>query len=594
MRIVRDWALALLGAALLAAPARGVALPQQPEARPAAAADHAPPSSSQPGYRVWIDFNRRVPMRDGVELSADVYRPDTAGRFPVVLMRTPYTKPGALAAGRNWASRGYVFVALDVRGRGDSDGEWVPYRNDGRDGYDAIEWCAAQPWSTGKVGTIGGSYNGRIQWLTAVLQPPHLAAMIALVTPSDPFVEWPTGLPLPMDISWYHFTAGHVLQNLAAVDWATVMRHQPMYTMDSAAGRPNRYWREEIDHAQLSEWWEPLRYQDKYDRVQVPVLHVSGWYDDEQVGTPLNFIGMTTHGPDSVRSRQHLLMGPWPHAVNSTSVLGTVDFGPSGRIDLTGEELRWFDHWLRGVENGVMQEKPVRIFVMGTNAWTSEDAWPIARTRWTRYYLHSGGHANGAAGDGSLSAAAPVREPPDSYLADPADPVPFITEPSFAQIGGPDDYQQVERRSDVLVFTSDTLARPMEVCGPIRARLFASSDGPDTDFMVKLLDVWPNGYVERLIDGMVRGRFRDGMDRPSPLVPGRIYPYDVDAWNTCQTFLPGHRIRVEVASSAFPKYDVNPNTGAALGKSTGGRVAHNAVFHDREHASYVLLPVVPD
>ena len=559
-----------------------------------AGASGAAPQVSQPAYRVSIAFNQRVKMRDGVELSADVYRPDTAGRFPVVLSRTPYTKTGSLRAGRDWASRGYVFVAMDVRGRGDSDGEWVPYRNDGRDGYDAVEWCAAQPWSTGKVGTIGGSYNGRIQWFTAVLQPPHLTAMIAMVTPSDPFVEWPTGLPLPMDISWYHFTAGHLLQNMDAVDWSAVQRHLPMITMDSAAGRPNPYWREEIRHAQLSDWWEPVRYQNKSDRVQVPVLHISGWYDDEQVGTPLNYIGMTTHGPANVRASQHLLMGPWPHAINSTSKLGAVDFGPTGQIDLTAYQVRWFDYWLKGMDNGVMGEPPVRIFVMGTNAWVSEGDWPMARTQWTKYYLHSGGHAATSAGDGSLTTVSPTREPPDAYTDDPAHPVTFITEPSFAQIGGPDDYRQVEQRSDVLVYTSDTLPRDLEVCGPIRARLFASSDAHDTDFMVKLLDVWPNGFVERLIDGMVRARFRDGMDRPSPIEPGRVYGYDVDVWNTCQTFRPGHRIRVEVASTAFPKYDANPNTGEPLGQTTTSQPAHQAVFHDREHASYVMLPVVPN
>ena len=585
MRSRAWWAAAALAAAVPALLAA-----QQP----AAAAAPAAPQVSQPAYRVWIDFNQRVKMRDGVELSADVYRPDTAGRFPVVLSRTPYTKTGSLRAGRDWASRGYVFVAMDVRGRGDSDGEWVPYRNDGRDGYDAVEWCAAQPWSTGKVGTIGGSYNGRIQWFTAVLQPPHLAAMIAMVTPSDPFVEWPTGLPLPMDISWYHFTAGHLLQNMDAVDWSAVQRHLPMLTMDSAAGRPNPYWREEVRHAQLSDWWEPVRYQNKYDRVEVPVLHISGWYDDEQVGTPLNYIGMTTRGPAAVRARQHLLMGPWPHAINSTAKLGAVDFGPTGQIDLTAVQLRWFDYWLKGVDNGVMAEPPVRIFVMGTNAWVSENEWPMARTQRTRYYLHSGGRAASAAGDGALSTAVPAREPPDAWTDDPANPVTFITEPSFAQIGGPDDYRQVEQRPDVLVYTSDSLTRDLEVCGPIRARLFASSDGRDTDFMVKLLDVWPDGYVERLIDGMVRARFRDGMDRPSPIEPGRIYGYDVDVWNTCQTFRPGHRIRVEVASTAFPKYDVNPNTGETLGQTTTSRVARQAVFHDREHASYVMLPVVPN
>jgi len=554
------------------------------------------PAASQQAHTLKIDFNQRVRMRDGVELSADVYRPDSTGKFPVILSRTPYNKNGGstLAIARYFVPRGYVFVAMDVRGRGDSDGEFVPYRNDGRDGYDTIEWCAKQTWSTGKIGTIGGSYNGRIQWLTALEQPPHLTTMIAMVTPSDPFVEWPTGLPIPMGISWYHFTAGRVLQNMDAVDWARIHRHLPMKTMDEAAGRPNRYWKEQFDHAQLDEWWEPLRYQNKFDRVKVPVLHISGWYDDEQVGTPLNFSGMTTKGATpEIRRSQKLLMGPWPHAVNSTSKLGEVDFGPTAVIDLNGYWLRWFDYWLKGIDNGIMREPSARIFVMGENRWIDENEWPIARTQWVKYYLHSGGRANSLFGDGSLSTSLPDNQPFDSYVNDPARPVPFITEPSFAQIGSTDDYRAVERRDDVLVYTTPALTEGVQVCGPITARLFAASSARDTDFMMKLLDVWPNGYAQRLTDGMVRARFRSGMERPSLIEPGRVYEYTIDLWNTCQMFKQGHSIRVEVASTAFPKYDRNPNTGEALGTSTRLETAQQKIYHDRERASHVLLPIVP-
>ena len=553
-----------------------------------------PVFAQQKKHDLKIDFNQRVKMRDGVELSADVYRPDAPGKFPVILSRTPYTKPGSLGTAKYFVPNGYVLVAMDVRGRGDSDGQFVPYRNDGQDGYDAIEWCASQPWSTGKVGTTGGSYNGRIQWFTGILQPPHLAAMVAMVTPSDPFVEWPTGLPLPMDISWYHFTAGHLSQNMDAVDWTRIQWHLPMYDMDNVAGRPNPYWKEEIDHAQLSPWWEPLRYQNKYDRVKVPVLHISGWYDDEQVGTPLNFIGMTAKSqPEAVRNSQRLMMGPWPHAINSRSKLGDVDFGPTAMIDLNGYILRWFDYWLKGIDNGIVKEPPVRIFVMGANYWTDENEWPIARTQYTKYYLHSSGRANSSYGDGKLSTQEPAKEPSDGYTYDPASPTPFITEPSFAQIGGPDDYRPVERRDDVLVYTSDPVSEDTEICGPIRAQLYAASSAKDTDFMAKLIDVWPNGFAERLIDGMVRARFRDGMDKPSLIEPEKGYAYSIDMWNTCQMFLKGHSIRLEIASSAFPKYDRNLNTGEALGKTTRMQTADQKVYHDRDHASFVLLPIVP-
>jgi len=562
-------------------------------------AQQAAPASSSPAAQATpelkIEFNRRVPMRDRTELSADIYRPVGEGKFPVILNRTPYTKAGGstFKIAQYFTSHGYVYVAMDVRGRGDSDGTFEPYRHDGQDGYDAIEWLAVQSWSTGKVGTIGGSYNGRIQWLTAIQQPPHLTAMIVLASPSDPFVEWPTGQPLPMDISWYHFTAGHVLQNMEVVDWKKLYEHLPLITMDEAMGRPNRFWKEEVEHAKLDSWWEDLRYQNKYDRVRVPVLNISGWYDDEQVGTPLNYIGVTTKGSLAIRNSQKLLVGPWPHAINSTTKLGTVEFGPTAVIDMNAYWLRWFDQWLKGSDSGFMKEPPVRIFVMGENVWRDENEWPIARTQWTKYFLHSNGQANTLTGNGTLSSAEPASEPTDSYSYDPANPVKFITDPSFAQIGGPDDYREVEQRADVLVYTSDALTEDMEVCGPLRVHLSAASSARDTDFMAKLIDVWPNGFAQRLNDGMVRARFREGMDKPSLIEPGRVYSYDLDLWNTCQLYQKGHRIRVEVSSSAFPKYDRNLNTGEALGQTTRMAVAQQKIYHDREHPSFVILPIVP-
>jgi putative CocE/NonD family hydrolase len=560
------------------------------------AASHSSSPAAQQAYELKIDFNRRVRMRDGVELSADVYRPDASGRFPVIINRTPYTKTSGsnLNIAKYFVSHGYVFVQMDVRGRGDSDGKFVPYVNDGQDGFDAIEWCASQEWSTGKVGTLGGSYNAKIQWLTAVKQPPHLTAMIVLVSPSDPFVEWPTGQPLPMNISWYHFTSGHVAQNMQAVDWKKLYWHLPLATMDDAMGRPNPLWKEEVEHSKLDAWWEPHRYQNKYERVRVPVLGISGWYDDEQVGTPLNFIGMTTKGADEkVRRSQKMLMGPWPHAINSTSKLGEVDFGSTALIDMNAYWLRWFDYWLKGIDKGLMQEPPVRIFLMGENVWRNESEWPLARTRWTKYFLHSNGRANTLSGDGTLSTTAPASEPADSYSYDPANPVPFITDASFAQIGGPDDYRKIEERTDVLVYTSEPVAEDLEVCGPVKVRLAAASSATDTDFMAKLLDVWPNGFSQRLTDGMVRARFREGMDKPALIQPGKVYAYDLDLWNTCQLFLKGHRIRLEISSSAFPKYDRNLNSGEALGKTTRMVVAAQKIYHDRDNQSYVVLPIVP-
>jgi len=552
--------------------------------------------------RMRIAFDQRVPMRDGITLSADIYFPSdpaqAAARWPVLLTRTPYVKAvaSAIDVARYYARHEYVFVAMDVRGRGDSEGTFTPYRNEGRDGYDTIEWIAAQGWSDGNVGTLGSSYPGCIQWLTALQRPPHLRAMVVRVPPSDPFVETPTGLPSPMHLCWLHYTSGRVNQVMEAVDWAEVYKHLPFETMDERAGRYIQRWHDDLAHAQLDEYWEPQCYQQKFEQIDVPALHISGWYDDEQIGTPLNYIGMTTRGATPfARANQRLLMGPWGHAVNTISKLGEVDFGPQALIDLRGEELRWFDRYLKGKISSEIeqQEAPVRLFIMGENVWRDEQEWPLARTQWTPYYLHSAGRANSRFGDGSLATAAPASdEAPDSYRYDPARPVPFITEPTSSQIGGPDDYAAIERRDDVLVYITEPLAADLEVTGPLRVELYAASSAPDTDFMAKLVDIWPSGFTQRIADGMVRARFRDGLDRPSLIEPGKIYRYAINCWNTAQVFRAGHRIGLEIASSAFPKYDRNLNTGAPLGQTSALAVAEQQIYHDAEHPSRVVLPLV--
>ncbi len=556
----------------------------------------------QPLYPTRIMFDQRVPMRDGVTLSADVYLPAPLNggeerRWPAILTRTPYQKANVnlLSQARWFAERGYAFVAIDVRGRGDSDGVFVPYMSEGRDGYDSIEWAAGQPWCDGAVGTIGGSYLGRIQWLAAVDQPPSLKAMVVMVPPSDPFIETPTGLPSPMHLCWLHFTSGRQLQLMEAVDWEKVYDHLPLVTMDEAAGRGEMLeWREEISHAALDDYWRRICYQDKFDQLTVPTLHISGWYDDEQIGTPLNFTGMTTKAPTAeARAAQRLVMGPWGHAVNRDSKLGEVDFGAGAIIDLRGEQLAWFDRWLKGV-GAEEPVTPARIFIMGENVWRDEREWPLARTQWIRYHLRSGGRANSRFGDGALSTDAPdTDEPADTYRYDPARPTPFITEATSSQIGGPDDYAAVQRRDDVLVYQTEPLAADLEVTGPIKVELFATSSAPDTDFMAMLLDVWPSGFSQRLSDGMVRARFREGMDCPSLIEPGTSYRYEIDCWNTAHVFRAGHRVALQISSAAFPKFDRNLNTGAPLGMTSEMAVAEQTIHHDAARPSALILPVIP-
>lgn len=554
-------------------------------------------------HEMRVDYGVWVPMRDGTRLSADVYRPDSPGEFPVILSRTPYNKAGAgktsIDRYKSYVERGYAVVLQDVRGRGDSEGEFRPFLQEGDDGYDSVEWCGTQPWSSGKVGMIGGSYGGYVQWAAAVRTPPHLAAIVPTVACPDPFVDGlingPTGLPSPICVSWYFYTSGKLNQQSHAVNWAEVFSHLPLIELDDRAGRPMPIWDEFVTNSRLGPYWEPARYQHRLHQVTVPSLNISGWYDDEQISTITNFAGVTRRGNPSPTGVHHaLLMGPWPHNANSGTRIGEIEFGPTAKIDMDAYVLRWFDRWLKGIDNKVEDEPAVRHFVMGDNSWRDADAWPIPGTVPTPFYLRSNGSANSRLGDGVLSRVAPtVDEPFDEYTYDPADATPFLTDPMFSQVGGPDDYSKIEERDDMLVFTTPTLHEPIKVCGPIKATIWASTDALDTDFMVRLTDVHPTGFSQRLCDGVVRARFRDGMENPTLLEPGKLYEYEIDVWTTCQTFLPGHAIRVEVMSASFPQWDRNPNTGSDLGTSTETRPAQQRVYHDATHPSRIVLPIVP-
>ncbi len=545
-------------------------------------------SSSSTGGTV-TSYDVRVPMRDGVELSTDLRRPDGDAPVHALLARTPYNKNNAQTTrlSKLFSSHGYAFAMQDVRGRGDSDGSFTPYANDARDGADAIAWLAEQEWCTGKVATIGGSYGGLIQWLTALHRPPALKAMIAMVSPSDPFVEFPTGTSIPMMVSWHRLTAGRMRQQVDDVDWEAVYRHLPLMTMDEAAGFTSQHWRDDQSHPTLDEYRETKRYQHRLTELDVPVLHISGWYDDEQIGTPLNYAGMVAGGA----AGQQLLMGPWGHAINTTRALGEVDFGPNSLIDLDAYWLRWLDAQFDGKP---WNDEPVRMFVMGVNEWRDSPAWPPADMELRPLHLRSGGRANSRLGDGTLSwEPPPESEPDDAYDYSPERPVPFITGITSAQLGGPDDYSAVELRGDVLVYTSEPLTEPLQLIGPVRLVLHATSSAPDTDFVGRLLDVHPSGFAQRLVDGMVRARFRDGFDAERLLKPGQTAEYDIDLWHTAHVFQPGHRLRVEVTSSAFPKYDRNLNTGEPLSTSTRMATAHQTVHHDAARPSHLLCPVVP-
>jgi uncharacterized protein len=534
-------------------------------------------------------FNVRIPLRDGVTLAADLVMPEELPA-PAVVMRTPYGRGGEMPTRRAdaFAKAGYCTCWVDVRGRGDSEGSFVPYRNDGLDGVDVIAWVAAQDWCDGSVATFGGSYPGRIQWLTALHQPPELRAMIVLVTPSDPFVENPTGVPGPMHIHWFRMTDGHAMQYTDAVDWMEVYRHRPLIDLDEAAGFRSELWREECRHQTLDAWWEPVRYQHRIDEVDVPVLHISGWYDDEEIGTPANFARLTAAG----RAGQRLLMGPWGHQVNAGTMLGELDFGHESMVNLPLVMTSFLDEMVRD-RPPPEPTPPARIFLMAANEWLDLDGWPPPGSAEQAWHLDSDGHANSRYGDGRLSdAPAPAQSPADEWVHDPDRPVPFITPASSAQIGGPDDYAGVETRGDVLVYTSEPLTEPLDVVGAVRLVAHVSTSAADTDVTAKLIDLHPNGFAQRLCDGLVRLRYRAGHERPQPVQPDTVYEVEIAMWDTAQRLLPGHCIRLEVASSAHPKFATNLGSGGDESEATEAVVAHNRLYHDAARPSRLLLTVL--
>ncbi|MHB1328117.1 MAG: CocE/NonD family hydrolase [Gemmatimonadales bacterium] len=538
-----------------------------------------------------MQYDVRVPMRDGVTLSVDVYRPNTTERVPIILLRTPYDNGVAsqVVAGKLWASRGYAYAVQDVRGRGDSDGTFYPMVTEAEDGYDTIEWLARQPWSNGKVGMMGGSYLGWVQLYAATLKPPALKALIPSVTPPDPDRNFPSqnGALSPMTLSWLAALSGRTMQDISRHDLRGAYSHLPLYQADQQLGRTIPAWRDWFDHSVRNDYWKQQAYQEALVGTTIPMLHISGWYDDVLVGTTENFVNLRRS------PHQYLMLGPWGHRINQGRKLGAIDFGPDAVINLDSLNLRWFDYWLKEVRNGADRDPTIRVFVMGENRWRDEREWPLARTRYLRFYLHSNGKANSRFGDGVLDTVPPGNLPPDRYRADPMNAVPFLTDDAFSQVGGPDDYQKVEERQDLLVYTSAPLTAPMEVCGPLQVKLFAASSARDTDWMTKVVAVRPDGFALRLNDGVVRARYRFGFDRSVLLEPGKVEEYTVDNWSTCMLFETGWRIRLEVASHAFPKFDRNMQTGGPIGKDSKGVVADQTVYHDRSRPSHLILPVIP-
>lgn len=561
------------------------------------------PPVYEPNFPLWegpvsdstyaVEIDPAVPMeaRDGTVLMSFVGRPVGDGPFGVVMERTPYLRIDTANA-VFWASRGFIYVKQDIRGRGGSDGILDMNAGQEEDGYDAVEWAAALPGSNGKVGMIGRSNPGLYAWYAAIADPPHLAAIAPVVATADPIrlVPYIDMVFSPTIVPWLCYTAvKETLSDMSDLDVVTAFNHLPVIEAAERAGCPRRqFWDDWFDHQYLDDYWRDLSIEARLDRVTVPVLGIAGWYDDAR-GTIRNFVGLDTL-PDP--PFQRMVMDPGAHK-GIDYVNG--DFGPRARIDHRALQLRWFDHYLKGVDNGVDAEPPIDFFIMGDNEWRQEHEWPLARTRFTDFYLHSGGGATGSGGDGTLDTVPPAAsEPTDTFTYNPGDPTPYLVDARELELGLNEDYAAIHAsRSDVLVFTSPPLEEEMEITGPMAATLYAATDAVDTDWYVMLLHVFPDGRAERIQEGVARARFRNGFDRPSLLEPDRVYRYDLDLWFTGMVIPPGHRLRVAVSSALFPKYDRNLNTGGDNERDTVFVSAHQRVFHDADHPSHVTLPLIP-
>ncbi|MFM8394485.1 MAG: CocE/NonD family hydrolase, partial [Acidobacteriota bacterium] len=486
------------------------------------------------GLTVWsaesleikVETGVMMKTRDGVMLSADIYRPRAEGKYPVILERTSYGKQMGIAFGVKAASRGYVYIVQDIRGRWASSGDWYPFKYESQDGYDSVEWAAALPYSNGKVGLWGGSYVGATQMLTAIAAPPHLAGIMPVVTASNYHSHWAYQGGAFMQMlaqAWSSALAIDTLQrrvgrsaNPSYWDYRKSPAHYPVIDPGASAGLADYYF-DWLEHPTYDDYWKQWSIEENYEKIKVPALHVAAWYDLFQDGSIRNYVGIRERGgSEAARQGQRLVIIPGGHA-GATPKIGELDFGRDSTVDTWALGLRWYDYLLKGIDNGMATEKPVRVFVMGRNSWREEAQWPLPQAEPTRYYLHSQGRANTLDGDGVLSQAAPRTEPADRYVYDPADPTPTHGGPILGDTGnyppGPLDQRKVEARPDVLVYTTPPFTTETEVTGPVTLDLYVSSSAPDTDFVAKLVDVWPDGRAINLTDGVIRARYRRSMEK---------------------------------------------------------------------------------
>lgn len=561
-------------------------------------------------FAVVIQRGVAAKMRDGVTLRADVYRPKADGKFPVLLTRTPYDKSGAFNAATctRVAEAGYVCVAQDVRGRYASEGEWYPFKHESEDGYDTIEWLAHQPWSTGMIGMWGASYVGATQMLAAIARPPHLAGIFPIITTSNYHEDWTYqggAFQQWFDEEWTTGLAEDTLRRETGgiqkpLEWMNTL---PLtdYPVIKSGDTKNiaPYFQDWLAHPNYDDYWKQWAIDADYSRIQVPAYHVGGWYDIFLGGTIRNFQGLKAGaGTEFARKEQRLIVEIGGHAGGGRKI-GDVDFGAAAPWDETGLMLRWYDYLIKNVMNGMEKEKPVRVFTMGRDEWRDFDDWPPPNATTERMYLHSSGKANGSGGKGSLSSTAPgVGETPDSYVYDPANPVqtrggPLCCDNSLLE-AGPKEQKDIEMRDDLLIYSTEPLGQDVDVTGPVTVELYVRSSAVDTDFTAKLVDLAPTGFAQNITEGILRMRYRNSREKPENMIPGQIYKITVDLWATSNVFLAGHRLRLEVSSSNYPRFDRNLNTGEVdIAHATRKVTATNTIVHDAAHPSAVVLSVLP-
>jgi len=596
-------------------------------------------SCSAPSHDALVERNVMMPMRDGVRLATDIYFPAlnghrVEGAFPVVLTRTPYDKLNQDATGKYFAERGYIAAMQDVRGRYASEGVFYPFAHEGPDGYDTVEWLAAQPWCNGKVGTLGASYCAATQSALASLNPPHLAAMIPTYGPSSYYhSSMRHNGVLEMRFFVYAFTmAGTSKEALADPNLKSALNEANASIWEWVKAYPTRrgtsplrllpsyeQWCIDIaTHTTYDDYWRqpgygPRPYFDQH--ADVPTLYVGGWYDTYTRNTLENFVELSKRQRNAV----HVLMGPWTHGGVGTAAAGDASFQPDGGLsDYRAVQLRWFDHWLKGLSTGIEHMQPAKYFVMGGGSgpedgtrkiyhggvWKSASAWPPPDMKPTPFYFHA---------DGSLRTKPPQSDVgPTVYSFDPANPVPTIGGHLSAipiPAGGFDQRNDkrfpfttgtlpLSARRDVLCFVSDPLEEALKIAGPIEAKLWVATDGLDTDFTAKLIDLYPPtfnypaGCALNLTDSILRLRFRNGFEEEQLATPGEVYEVSFELYPTANLFARGHRIRVDISSSNYPRFEVNPNTAGALGADRRMRVAENVLFHSESRPSHIVLPVI--